>query len=235
LCVNDWLRMVSTAGKVTTAQNGVATSKTKRYSSELVTAQDYEPEKHFYPRVLNASLHPMVSSFLNLGNERIAKRYTHLHPGIEKETIMELFNYQPAFFNWSGADLFHVTNAHGQRRMIVIETNSCPSGQKSMPVWDGAEDHSETGYHRLLLTSFSVLIEKKKDTLPEGGLAVVYDKNPMEVSGYAAVMSGIFNEPVHLVEFFTYDADPPVKWINALCTFATALINGIPFALASAM
>jgi hypothetical protein len=66
----------------------------------------------------------MVSSFLNLGNERIAKRYTHLHPGIEKETIMELFNYQPAFFNWSGADLFHVTNAHGQRRMIVIEVFS---------------------------------------------------------------------------------------------------------------
>ena len=31
-------------------------------------------------RVLNAQMHPIVRTFLNLGNERIAKRYCHLHP-----------------------------------------------------------------------------------------------------------------------------------------------------------
>ncbi|CEO97789.1 unnamed protein product (mitochondrion) [Plasmodiophora brassicae] len=211
--------MVSTAEK---AQNRVdegekqRTSKTVRHAGRHVTGNDFEPEKHFYPRVLNASLHPMVTAFLNLGNERIAMRYSHLHPGIARDRIMELFNYQPAFFNWAGADLFHVTNEHAQRRMIVIEINSCPSGQKSMPALDGVDDNAETGYHRLLRKSFVTLLERQKATLPAGGLAVVYDKNPMEASGYAAVISELCHEPVYLVEFYSYDPDPPVKWVDGV-------------------
>lgn len=52
--------MVSTAEK---AQNRVdegekqRTSKTVRHAGRHVTGNDFEPEKHFYPRVLNASLH----------------------------------------------------------------------------------------------------------------------------------------------------------------------------------
>ncbi len=40
----------------------------------------FDVNAHFYPRVLNAQMHPIVRTFLNLGNERIAKRYCHLHP-----------------------------------------------------------------------------------------------------------------------------------------------------------
>lgn len=36
---------------------------------------EYDPLAHFYPRVPNAQLHPLVRFFLSLGNARIAERY----------------------------------------------------------------------------------------------------------------------------------------------------------------
>lgn len=47
-----------------------------------------------------------------------------------------------------------------------------------------------------------------------GGLAVVCDKNMMEASGYAATLAEVMKEKVWLVEFYEYDQDPPVKWID---------------------
>lgn len=38
------------------------------------------------------------------------------------------------YFLWSGADLFSVTDDQGKKQIIVIETNSCPSGNKSLPL-----------------------------------------------------------------------------------------------------
>jgi hypothetical protein len=43
-----------------------------------------------------------------------------------------------------GADLFKVVDEDGNRQLVVIETNSCPSGQKSMP---GTAHESSRGYH----------------------------------------------------------------------------------------
>ena len=42
----------------------------------------FEAVNHFYPRVPNARLHPLVRTFMRLGNERIALRYCHLHPEV---------------------------------------------------------------------------------------------------------------------------------------------------------
>ncbi|KAG4304567.1 hypothetical protein PORY_001960 [Pneumocystis oryctolagi] len=97
---------------------------------------DFEPQECFYPRCLNAQIHPLVSSFFNLGNERIILRYCHLNPSLH-----ECLNYTPAHFRWAGSDLFNVTNAYGQRQMIIVETNSCPSGQKSMPLLSDIDEH----------------------------------------------------------------------------------------------
>jgi hypothetical protein len=36
-------------------------------------------------------------------------------------------------FRWAGADTFCTTTADGKRSVVVIETNSCASGQKHMP------------------------------------------------------------------------------------------------------
>jgi hypothetical protein len=47
-----------------------------------------------------------------------------------------------------------------------------------------------------------------------GSLAVIWDKNEMEASGYAAVMADLCNEPVYMTPYFDTDADPPVKWVD---------------------
>ena len=121
---------------------------------QWIQKSTFDPEKHFYQRALNAQIHPLVSYFLELSQSSIVKRYTHLHPKVEytrrsplrydaqagclsqvdEETLTALLRYKPQCFNWAGADLFNVTTAAGVRQMVVIETNSCPSGQKSMPI-----------------------------------------------------------------------------------------------------
>ena len=47
-----------------------------------------------------------------------------------------------------------------------------------------------------------------------GGLAVIWDKNEMEASGYAAVMADLCNEHIYMTPYFDNDANPPVKWVH---------------------
>ncbi|GIV32354.1 MAG: hypothetical protein KatS3mg030_656 [Saprospiraceae bacterium] len=177
--------------------------------AQTVMPGTFEAHRHWYPRALNATIHPMVNFFLNLEQERIIKRYCHLHPGVRQNDLAELLHYQPWFFHWAGADLINVTNIEGKRHMVVIENNSCPSGQKSMPLTD---DHQERGAYRWLIEkTFKPIAERKRLTV-QGALAVVFDKNPMENTGYAAVMADLFNEPVYCVEFHHDDPDPPVRF-----------------------
>lgn len=122
----------------------------------------FEMENHFYTRVHNAQLHPMISYFLNLSTDRIINRYCHLHPLVDKNALKDILSYHPQYFCWAGSDLFHVTTARGTRHMILIETNSCPSGQKSMPLYD---EHQEYGGYRTLIEKTFKLMLGKKDFL----------------------------------------------------------------------
>ena len=109
---------------------------------QLVEPGQFSPERHFYPRVLNAQMHSMVRFFLSLSNERILMRFTHLNPQVDAAMLKSILAFQPRYLRWSGCDLMHVTTRTGARQMVVIETNSCPSGQKSMPLY---EEHDEQG------------------------------------------------------------------------------------------
>ncbi|KAI8377702.1 uncharacterized protein BYT42DRAFT_497281 [Radiomyces spectabilis] len=200
-------------------QTGVSPPKTppseKQYENRarVVSQGEFEPEQHFYPRVLNAQIHPLVQSFFTLGNERIIARYTHLNPQVKPEDLKEVLSYQPQHFHWAGSDLFNVTTASGQRQMIVIETNSCPSGQKSMPLLSETDEHNEQGgYRQVIQSAFQEQLSKADPNL--GGLAVVCDKNMMESSGYAAVLADIAKEDVWLVEWHVGDPDPSVKFVD---------------------
>lgn len=113
---------------------------------------------------------------------------------MDSEYLREVLQYRPQHFRWAGCDTFTVTNRDGKRQVVVIETNSCPSGQKSMPL---VNDTNEMGGYRTLLEStFRELLE----TAPEDGiLAVVYDKNFMEASGYASTLAELTGEKVRLL------------------------------------
>lgn len=178
--------------------------------SQYIEAGAFQAPNHFYPRVLNAHPHPLVKYFLGLGNERVIKRYCHLHPDVHEEAVVDLLASRPKYFRWGGADLFYVTNEAGVRQIVVVETNSCPSGQKSMPVADDADDRG--GYKKLIERSFLPLLKRR--TLPQGELAVIWDKNPMETTGYAAVMADLAGEGVHCVKFTYDDPDPAVRFTD---------------------
>ena len=164
-------------------------------------------DEHFYPKVLNAHLHPLVRSFMSLSNERIIERYVHLHPEVQREAVHETLFTPTRTFRWGGADLFHVASGRG-RQMVIIETNSCPSGQKSMPRYQ--EEMEMAGYQRLLERTFLPMLKRR--TLPAGGLAVLYDKNPMETTGYAAAIAELTGEPVALVPWHVDDPDAPARF-----------------------
>ncbi len=172
---------------------------------EAVHPGSFSAEAHWYPKALNATIHPLVSFFLNLSPERIANRYCHLNPKTDRTQLLELLAYECKHFLWSGADLIHATTAEGNRRMVVIENNSCPSGQKSMPLLDDHEE--EGGYRRLVERTFLPLVNKRSGKgRMEGRLAVIYDKNPMETTGYAAVIADVFAEEILLIS--DYDEAP---------------------------
>ena len=180
-------------------------------ASRRVRPGEFEPENHFYPRVLNAQIHPLVRFFLGMDNARIAARYSHLHPLVKQEAVLAALTHRTSHFRWGGADLFHAADAEGVRRMYVIETNSCPSGQKSIPRLDEMEEQGS--YRRLLSQTFVPMLKRTWACLRVSVLAVLYDKNFMEVSGYASVIADLTGEDVWLVPCFV-DDDPPWMRVN---------------------
>ncbi len=168
----------------------------------------FRAHQHWYPKALNSAIHPMIQFFLHLDNQLIIDRYCHLHPLVDPNCLKEVMNYLPDYFPWAGADLINVTNARGKKQMVVIENNSCPSGQKSMPLV--SEQMDQGGYRELIEKSFSPYCRMHK--MPAGSvIAVLYDKNLMETSGYAAVMADYFQLPVFLVPFFDGEKNDHVR------------------------
>ena len=166
----------------------------------------------------------MVQYFFGLGNDRIAERYLHLHPEVDHRAVRTVLSHKTKYFKWGGADLFPVTTDKGIRRIIVIETNSSPSGQKSMPFGDDAYESS--GYRTLLERTFMPLLKRRG--LPQGGLAVLYDKNEMETSGYAAMLADIAQEPVWYVPCFQDDDNLPVRFTDGVLEIRTPEDEWVP-------
>lgn len=165
---------------------------------EVFEPGEFEAERHFYPRALNAQLHPLVTSFCRMSIERLVSRYCHLHPYANRQALREILTTRPKHLYWSGSDIFNVSTEEGVKQKLIVETNSCPSGQKSFPLLD--EHDEEGGYRRLLEQTFLPLVKKTlKKAEPDDVLAVLYDKNTMESSGYAQVLATVTGRRVHYI------------------------------------
>ena len=165
-------------------------------SVELVAPGSFDQDSHYYTKVVNAQPHPMVSYFRGLRTDQVINRYCHLKPNVDPKALSECIFYKPKYFKWAGVDLFHVATPAGNRHMIVVETNSCPSGQKSMPQFSFEDEKG--CYKHLIKRTFLPFFRGKV----EGKVAVFYDKNYMEASGYAATIADETNEAVLLVPFY---------------------------------
>jgi hypothetical protein len=187
--------------------------------TQIIEPGNFEVEAHYYPRVLNAQIHPTVAHFFNLPVECLLARYLHLNPRTDHKFLEQLLMTPPKYFAWAGSDLFNVTNDLGIRQMVVIETNSCPSGQKSMPLL--SDPMEAGGYQRLIERTFGPLVKNSR-RLPRGGLAVLYDKNLMEAKGYAAAMADYFSEPVYLVPYMADDQNPSAQFTDGVLMIKTS-------------
>jgi hypothetical protein len=175
-----------------------------------IAPESFNVENHYYNKVVNAQIHQLVRFFINMDKSSIIKRYCHMNPAINKESLHQLLSYKPKHLQWSGTDLFKVTTEQGNTRMVVIETNSSPSGQKSMPLL--YENEEMGGYKRLIEGSFLPFVKGKRTI--EGAYAVIYDKNEMEASGYAAALAQLTQKKVFLAPFFEHDANPSVRFVD---------------------
>lgn len=70
--------------------------------SRKVGQGEFETDKHFYPRVMNAEVHSLIETFLSLGNDRIVARYTNLNPRIKPDILKKVLSYSPSHFLWAG-------------------------------------------------------------------------------------------------------------------------------------
>lgn len=158
----------------------------------------FETERHFYPRAQNAQMHALVSSFMRMPLTSMVLRYSHLHPAVDREALSAIMTTEPRVLHWSGSDILNVSSADGIKRKLVIETNSCPSGQKSFPLIN--DDDEEGGYRQVLENTFLPLIKSSlRKAEPGAILAVIYDKNETESSGYAQVMANLTGQPTYLI------------------------------------
>lgn len=169
--------------------------------AQCVLKEDaFKPESHFYPQVLETRIHPLVRRFFQMGNERIVNRYKQMNPTVDVNTLKMCLAYKTKHFKYAGCDLFKVTNTQGKRQMIIIETNSCPSGQKSMPLI--SESQVCGGYKTIVESILDDLMVTDKQN---GDLAVIYDKNLMEASAYCSVLAKLTGEKVWFVEYYDQD------------------------------
>jgi hypothetical protein len=193
-------------------QTTISSEDLQRQTAERVRPGSFSPPRHYYPKAAAGALHPMVAYFLELTPAQVASRFCHLRPQVSRQALEALLRTCTRQLAWAGADLFYTVNDAGVRRMIVLETNSCPSGNKSMPLFDAAD--AQGGYRRLLLRS--VVPHLADPALPEGGLAVVFDKNYTEASGYAACLADLTGEEVLLAPMAADAASAPARFRQGL-------------------
>ena len=169
-----------------------------KFAINQVLPGQFNINSQYYQKVVNAQIHPLIRFFLGLKKDQIVSRYCHLNPQAKPEALLELLKYKAKYLRWAGADLFYVTTPEGQNKIVVVEVNSCPSGQKSMPLRDESQEHG--GYEPVIRESFLNMLKGRR--MVPGALAVIFDKNFMEASGYAATLADLTNEPVYLIPYF---------------------------------
>ncbi|XP_031554320.1 uncharacterized protein LOC116291298 [Actinia tenebrosa] len=176
--------------------------------SKLIKPNSFEPNNHWVHKGYEKPIDPVAKYFLELDGSSIVRRYCMLHPMVSKEKLETLLAYQPRYFLWAGADLMKVASKDGEKKMVLIENNSCPSGQKYMPLVDKEQKHG--GYRTFLERTFKTTLNSRR--LVQGELAVLYDKNPIETTGYAHAMADLFNEEVHFVSAYIDETNPAFEF-----------------------
>ncbi|RIB28315.1 hypothetical protein C2G38_1930914, partial [Gigaspora rosea] len=177
---------------------------------------DFDPELCFPPKILNATIHPLVTSFFNLGNDRIITRYKNLNPQVDINVLRNYLEYNPKFFKWAASDFFNVIDSNSNRQMIIVESGSCPAGQMIMPLLN-INNKRRNGYTFLTQTAFKQALKNTDSSL--GELAIVSDEGcyTIEIAGYVAAISEETKEHVWVVKLQNdAEYEQPIKCENQI-------------------
>lgn len=180
----------------------------KHYAISMVKSE-FEPSNHFYSKTLKTQMNSTGSTFFQLNNEQILIRYSRIKPFVDIDYLRKYLNYKTKYFTWGGCDLFKVIDKYGKNQMVLIESNTCASGVKSTPLPNEAENF---GSYRIIVENFLNIF--KESDLKLGDLAVIYDQNLMEASGYCSCLADLSNENVWLIQYL--DGSLNVKWVNGV-------------------
>lgn len=132
----------------------------------------------------------------------MAALYRRRFPAVSRQDLDRLLEWRPRHFFWAGCDFFPL-RGESNTSMLLLETNSCPAGQKWMP---SLQDESPWGGYQRLCEMLLPALERG------GTLAVLYDKNPQEVRGYAATLADLCGRSVLLVPILSEASDQLVQF-----------------------
>jgi hypothetical protein len=177
-----------------------------------------DPEFYF-SKARQAVIHPDLEWLMNASNEEIVERYIKRHPEVNASALLEILRTPCVHFRWSGADLFAVRNKRtGEARMLIIETNSSPSGQSTVPCvrTDPPAIHTlpmeNNGFIIMMRDVFKPMVDSFQIEKERGRLCVLYDKNLPEARANAASMAHVFQEDVVVVSCTADDMNRTCRW-----------------------
>ncbi|CAG8489016.1 22412_t:CDS:2, partial [Racocetra persica] len=145
-------------------------------------------------------------------NDRIITRYKNLNPQIDAKILRNCLEYEPKFFTWGASDFFNVIDSNGKRQMIVVESDSSPAGQVTMPSLGINKRHN--GYKFITQTAFKQALKGTDPSI--GELAILYDvtSDETEATGFAAAISEETKEHVWIVMLYDIAKYELLKWEN---------------------
>lgn len=174
-----------------------------------IQPNEFDPKHHFYTKALKHKMNRTGCEFFQMNNEQIILRYSRLKPSVNIDYLRECLGYRSKYYTWGGCDLFKVVDRKGKKQLILIESNTCASGVKSTPFMDQSDKY---GPYKKLVENFIELFDQNDFKL--GDLAVIYDQNLTESSGYAACLADLTGEKVWLVQYL--DESLNVKWLSGI-------------------
>ena len=89
------------------AEANIVDTETRHCFADSFNAGEFQSEKCFYPKALNATIHPIVKKFFNMKNELIINRYAQLNPTVDAQVLKQMFEYKSKNFKWAGELILH--------------------------------------------------------------------------------------------------------------------------------
>jgi len=184
-----------------------------RSPAQLVSPGEYDPANSSYPVIRTSRVHRIVEDLFALDHAGLIANYCARHPVSSRSALLRLLEWRCSNLVWAGCDFFPLRLKEGEPGVLLLETNSCPAGQKSMPAV--GNEIGPGGYRRIYDELFAGIPA-------DGPLAVLFDKNEQEARGYAATFATESGRDAVLVPVLQSGYASTIRFVNGVLEIGTA-------------